>query len=106
MDKLKKLELWIEKGALFEKINNTWTAFLEDDFFKDLGSGDTFENMIDSMPSPVEDQSFDIKCEFDEIEIGKEFMYLDEKWTKTTKNKAVRSHDGFLFSFYDNTIVN
>jgi hypothetical protein len=104
MDRLKKLEFWIEKGALFEKIDGVWNAFLEDEFIRDLGTGNSFEEMVDNMESPILDNN--VKCEFKDIQVNDRFIYLDEEWLKITKSKAIRSNDGFTFTFYDTTIVN
>jgi hypothetical protein len=100
MHRLKKIEYWIENGALFEKINGIWTAFAEESC-EDLGSGETFEEMIDNMPNP--------KClksvEFKDVPIGSNFMYLDQEWKKVNPIKCARIQDNFSYYLNEESFV-
>lgn len=100
MDRLKKIEYWIENGALFEKINGIWTAFSESSC-EDLGSGETFEQMIDNMPNPKHLQS----VEFQYVPIGSHFIYLDQEWKKVNSIKCTRIQDNFVYYLNEESMV-
>lgn len=89
MDRLTILKNALRDGLIIEPNDSGWEFYSEDG--ETVASCEVFEDCIDMISGAY--------AEFDDVEVGREFEYLGQRWEKTSYSEAVRGEDQLRWSF-------